>query len=349
MLRITYIACEVTMSLTELKKTTLEIAARGKGILAADESTGTIAKRFDAINIESSENNRRDYREMLFTTHGLSDYISGVILYEETLGQKAKDGTPLVEILRKNNIIPGIKVDTGLTTLPGTDGEKVTQGLDGLAQRLASYKEMGARFAKWRAVFNITSTKPSRLAIDTNANLLARYAALCQEAGIVPIVEPEVLMDGDHTIDRCKAVTEEVLHTVFHHLYKNKVMLEGMILKPSMVTAGERCPVQASVEQVAANTLEVLLRTVPAAVPSINFLSGGQSAELSTQHLNEMHKLMAHMPWNLSFSYGRALQAPSLDAWRGNPQNVAIAQTALHKRSKLNSLACFGNYHSHME
>jgi fructose-bisphosphate aldolase class I len=337
------------MSLAELKKTVLEIAARGKGILAADESSGTIAKRFAAINVESTENSRRDYREMLFTTHGLSDYISGIIFYDETLGQKAKDGTPLVDILRKNNIVPGIKVDTGLTVLAGTDGEKVTQGLDGLAQRLVTYKEMGARFAKWRAVFNISAHKPSVLAIDTNANLLARYAAICQEAGIVPIVEPEILMEGDHSIERCKAVTEEVLHTVFHHLYKNKVVLEGMILKPSMVTAGEDCPVQATVEQVAALTLEVLLRTVPAAVPSINFLSGGQSAELSTQHLNEMHKLMAHMPWNLSFSYGRALQAPSLDIWRGNQQNVPAAQTALHKRSKLNSLACFGNYHGHME
>ncbi|MFN7096671.1 MAG: class I fructose-bisphosphate aldolase [Gammaproteobacteria bacterium] len=337
------------MAINELKKTTLEIAARGKGILAADESSGTIAKRFATINVESTEPNRRDYRAMLLDTKGLSDYISGVILYEETLGQKAADGTPIVDILNKNNIIPGIKVDTGLTTLAGTDGEKVTQGLDGLAQRLATYKEMGARFAKWRAVFNITANKPSQLAMNTNASLLARYAAICQEAGIVPIVEPEVLMDGEHTIERCKVVTEEVLHTVFNHLFDNKVMLEGMILKPSMVTAGEACLVQASVEQVAANTLEVLLRTVPAAVPTINFLSGGQSAALATQHLNEMHKLMAHMPWNLSFSYGRALQAPSMDIWRGKTENVAAAQDALYKRAKLNSLACFGNYHSHME
>lgn len=337
------------MSLAELKETVISIAARGKGILAADESSATIAKRFSNINIESTDNSRRDYREMLFSTHGLSDYISGVILYEETLGQQAKDGTPLVELLQKTNMIPGIKVDKGLVTLAGTDNEKVTQGLDGLSERLASYKKMGAKFAKWRAVFNITATNPSKLAIDTNAHLLARYAAMCQEHGIVPIVEPEVLMEGDHTIERCKIVTEEVLHTVFHHLYKNNVLLEGIILKPSMVTAGETCPVQATPEQVAAYTLETLLRTVPAAVPTINFLSGGQSAELSTQHLNEMHKLIAHLPWNLSFSYGRALQAPSLDAWRGNPQNYAAGQTALHKRAKLNSLACFGHYQGNME
>ncbi len=337
------------MSLTELKKTVAEIAVRGKGILAADESTGTIGKRFASINVESNETNRRDYREMLFTTHGLSDYISGVILYEETLGQKAQDGTPLVDILRKQGVVPGIKVDLGLVNLINSDGEKVTQGLDGLENRLASYKEMGARFAKWRAVFNISDNKPSAMAVSVNAAILARYAAICQSLGIVPIVEPEILMDGSHSIERCKAVTEDVLHTVFHYLYLNKVMLEGIILKPSMVTAGEDSSVQATPEQVAACTVETLLRTVPAAVPSINFLSGGQSPQLSTLHLSQMHKLMSHLPWNLSFSYGRALQAPSLDAWRGNAQNVAAGQAALLKRAKLNSLACFGNYHEHME
>lgn len=337
------------MSINELKRTTSKLAERGQGILAADESTSTIGKRFDKIGVESTEENRRKYREMLFTTPGLGDYVSGAILFEETLGQRAQDGTPFVDILNNQGIIPGIKVDTGLISLAGTDAEKVTQGLDGLATRLETYKEMGARFAKWRAVFNISAHKPSFLALSTNANLLARYASMCQAVGIVPIVEPEILMEGDHSIERCKVVAEEVLHQVFHHLHMNKMLLEGMILKPSMVTAGEDCPIQATVEQVATHTLEVLLRTVPAAVPTINFLSGGQSAELSTQHLNEMNKLMAHLPWNLSFSYGRALQAPSLDAWRGHTQNVVIAQTALLKRAKLNSLACFGNYHSHME
>lgn len=337
------------MSIAELKQTIIEIAVRGKGILAADESSGTIAKRFDGINLKSTEETRRDYREMLFTAPGLADYISGVILYEETLGQKAQDGRLLADILRKNNIVAGIKVDKGLIPLCGTDAEKVTQGLDGLPERLVTYKEMGARFAKWRAVFNITDKKPSELAIHTNAHLLARYAAICQEIGIVPIVEPEVLMEGDHTIGRCQQVTETVLHIVFDHLAKHRVVLEGIILKPSMVTAGDRCPAQSSIEEVAALTLNTLLRTVPAAVPTINFLSGGQSPALSTAHLNEMNKLMSHLPWNLSFSYGRALQAPSLDAWQGKTQNIALAQSALQKRSKLNSLACFGHYRENME
>lgn len=337
------------MATNELIKTSLELATRGKGILAADESSGTIAKRFAMINLESTETSRRDYREMLFSTAGLGDYISGVILYEETLGQKTQAGVPFVELLQKQNIIPGIKVDLGLINLPLVDTEKVTQGLDGLAERLAKYKEMGARFAKWRAVFNIADNKPSALAIKTNANLLARYAAICQQAGIVPIVEPEVLMDGNHTIDRCKLVTEKILHTVFNQLYRNNVLFEGMILKPSMITAGENCPLTASVEQVAALTLEVLLRTVPAAVPTINFLSGGQSPQLSTQHLNEMHKMRSHLPWNLSFSYGRALQAPSLETWHGKADNIRTAQAELYKRAKLNSLACFGNYQTSME
>ncbi|NNM58772.1 MAG: fructose-bisphosphate aldolase class I [Legionellales bacterium] len=337
------------MSTNELKQTVIEIAARGKGILAADESSGTIAKRFASINLDSTEESRRDYREMLFTTPGLADYISGVILYEETLGQKAQDGRLLADILRKSNIIPGIKVDKGLVPLCATDAEKVTQGLDGLPERLITYKEMGARFAKWRAVFNITDKKPSESAIHTNAHLLARYAAICQAAGIVPIVEPEVLMEGAHDIERCKQVTETVLHIVFDHLSKHKVILEGMILKPNMVTAGDRASVQGTVEEVAAATLNVLLRTVPAAVPSINFLSGGQSAELATAHLNEMHKLMAHLPWNLSFSYGRALQAPCLEAWQGKAQNITLAQNSLLKRAKLNSLACFGHYRDNMD
>lgn len=334
------------MNIIEIAKT---VGTHGKGILAADESNGTIAKRFATINVESTEENRRDYREMLFTAEGVKDYLSGVILFEETLMQKASNGKLLADILSNLGIMPGIKVDKGLTTLPFTDGEKITQGLDGLAERLEEYKKFGAKFTKWRAVFNISDVKPSCLAIRANAQALARYAAICQQAGLAPIVEPEILMDGDHSIERCKVVTEKVLQAVFEELHRNKVVLEGMILKPSMVIAGQDCKQQASVEQVARDTIEVLLRTVPAAVPTINFLSGGQSAELATQHLNMMNKLYPNLPWTLSFSYGRALQAPSLDAWHGKKENVKAAQDLLFKRCKLNGLAVSGEYNDSME
>lgn len=337
------------MSKSELLDTIARIAVPGKGILAADESHKTIGKRFASINLDNTELNRRDYREMLFTTPELAEWIGGVILFEETLGQKSSYSVTLADILAKQGIIPGIKVDKGLVTLPLTHDENVTQGLDGLPERLATYKEMGARFAKWRAVFTIGQHTPSRLAIKTNANMLARYAAICQNMGIVPIVEPEVLMDGDHDLERCHLVTTEVLHQVFNELYQNHVFLEGIILKPSMVIPGEKCTRPASVEQVARATVEVLKRTVPAAVPTINFLSGGQSAELSTEHLNAMNQLYPNLPWLLSFSYGRALQAPSLDVWHGKAENKVAAQKVLFKRSKLNGLASKGQYDPAME
>jgi len=338
------------MSMNQLlSKTIQDIAIPGKGILAADESTGTITKRFASIHLESTENNRRIYREMLFTTKGLSEFISGVILYEETLGQKASTGESLAHILEKQGIVPGIKVDKGLISLPGTEDEKVTQGLDGLPERLEKYKEMGARFAKWRAVFNITDSKPSCLAVETNAHNLARYAAICQAQGIVPIVEPEVLMDGTHTIERSFVVTEQVLNTVFRHLYWNKVSLEHIILKPSMVISGSECAKQASSEEIALQTIKVLLRTVPAAVPTINFLSGGQTPEFATQNLHLMNEQHPHLPWLLSFSYGRALQAPSLDAWHGKDSQLVKGQDALYKRARLNSAAALGDYHNSME
>lgn len=337
------------MSNAELGQTISHIAIAGKGILAADESTGTIAKRFATIQTECTEKTRRDYREMLFTAPDLGNYINGVILYEETLMQKAANGTPLPELLLKQGILPGIKVDKGLTLLPNTDKENITQGLDNLADRLATYKELGAKFAKWRAVFNISAVKPSQLAVEANAHALAQYAAICQQAGIVPIVEPEVLMDGDHNIERCAEVTEYVLRSVFQALAQHKVSLEGIILKPNMVTPGADHQVQASIEAVASATIKVLLRTVPAAVPTVNFLSGGQSPELSTAHLNAMNRLYPKLPWVLSFSYGRALQAPSLSAWHGQRANLDKAKQALTKRAKLNSAASFGRYDAAME
>lgn len=334
------------MNIIEIAKT---IGTQGKGILAADESNGTIAKRFASINLESTEDNRRDYREMLFTTEGVNDHLSGVILFEETLMQKTSNGKLMPEILNTLGIIPGIKVDKGLINLPFTDDEKITQGLDGLADRLEEYKKFGAKFTKWRAVFNISDVKPTSLAVEANAHALARYAAICQQAGLAPIVEPEILMDGNHSIERCKEVTEYVLQKVFEQLHLNKVKLEGIILKPSMVIAGQDNQNQASIEQVARDTIEVLLRTVPAAVPTINFLSGGQSAELATQHLNMMNKLYPNLPWTLSFSYGRALQAPTLDAWHGKKDNIPAAQALLAKRCKLNGLAVCGEYSESME
>ncbi len=332
----------------ELKSTIQALAAPGKGLLAADESTGTITKRFGAINIPCTEETRRDYRELLFTTPQIEKTISGVILYEETLNQKSSRGIPFPELLAKQGIIPGIKVDKGLVNLPGSD-EKVTQGLDGLAERLADYKKKGARFAKWRAVIAISDHSPSKLAIKTNAEDLARYAAICQEIGIVPIIEPEVLIDGDHTLEKCFEVSEKVLHAVFNKLYTHKVLLEYIVLKPSMVIPGNKCTKQASPEEVAQATITVLRRTVPSAVPTINFLSGGQTPEQATQNLNAMHKIMRTLPWNVSFSFARALQEPSMNAWLGKIDNISKAQERFAQRAKLNSLASLGNYGNHLE
>lgn len=336
------------MDQTILLKTIQALDAPGKGILAADESTPTMTKRLMAIGVTSTETSRRDYRELLFRTPHLGDTISGVILYEETLKQNAADGTPLTTLLKNAGIVPGIKVDLGITPLPGTDSETITQGLDGLADRLQAYRELGARFAKWRAVLNIDDQRPSALAIAANADTLGRYAALCQAAGIVPMVEPELLMDGEHTLERCAEATEAVLTEVFTKLREHKVFLEGIILKPNMVLPGTRCSLTADIDTVAQATLTVLKRTVPAAVPSINFLSGGQADELATAHLAAMNQAQP-LPWHLSFSYGRALQAPALAAWAGDASQAPAAQAALVKRAKLNSLATLGQYTPDME
>ena len=333
----------------ELAATAAAMVAPGKGLLAIDESGGTIKKRFDSIGVESKVETRRAYRDLLITADGLSQFISGMILYDETLRQAAGDGTPFVEVLKKNGILTGIKVDAGAKALAGASGETVTEGLDGLRERLAEYKKLGASFAKWRAVITIGKEIPSARCIEANAHALARYAALCQEAGIVPIVEPEVLMDGDHTLERSFEVTENTLHAVFHALYRQRVRVEHTILKPSMVIAAKGCPQQASVQQVAEATLRCLKRTVPAALPGIVFLSGGQSDELATAHLNAMNATGAAQPWPLSFSYGRALQAPALKAWKGQAANVPAAQQALVHRSKMNSAACFGRYRPELE
>jgi len=332
------------MSAASLQATALALVAEGKGILAADESGGTIKNRFDSIQVESTEANRRDYRELLFTTPDVGDHISGVILFDETLRQNAASGTRLVEVLQDAGIIPGIKVDTGAKPLAGHPEETVTEGLDGLRTRLEEYAELGARFAKWRAVYRIGEAIPSPACIAANAHALARYAALCQEAGLVPIVEPEVLMDGDHEIDDCEIVTEEALHTVFAELALQDVLLEGMLLKPNMVISGAGCAEQAGVEEVAERTLRCLLRNVPAAMPGIVFLSGGQSDEVATRHLDAMNKLAAVKPWKLSFSYGRALQAAPLKAWGGKAENEAAAQAALMERAKANGAATLGKY-----
>ncbi|WP_373087411.1 class I fructose-bisphosphate aldolase [Sneathiella sp.] len=324
------------------------LVAPSKGILAADESTGTIKKRLDSINTASTEDSRRDYRELLFTADGVGDYISGVILYDETLRQKASDGRPFTEVLNDRGIIPGIKVDMGAKPLAFSEGELVTEGLDGLRERLAEYYTLGARFAKWRAVISISDGAPSQYCIDTNAHALARYAALCQEANIVPIVEPEVLMDGNHNIDECYAVTETMLKTVFDELYKQRVVLEQMLLKPNMVVSGDTCPIQAEVEEVAVKTLYCFGQTVPAAVPGIVFLSGGQSEMQATTHLNAMN-MMDKFPWEISYSFGRALQASALSVWQGKPENVADAQKAFLHRAKLTSAARDGEYNSDME
>ncbi|HEX4152084.1 MAG TPA: class I fructose-bisphosphate aldolase [Steroidobacteraceae bacterium] len=338
------------MNTSQLAATAQAVVAKNHGILAADESTSTILKRFNAIKLESTEENRRAYREMLFTTPGAGDYISGVILYDETIRQKTKDGVPFPTYLSKHGMIPGIKVDTGAKPLAGFPGETITEGLDGLRERLAEYGKLGARFAKWRAVIDIGAGIPTRYAIDANAEALARYAALCQEAGIVPIVEPEVLMDGDHTIERCEEVTNAVLQSVFDHLFAARIALEGMVLKPNMVIAGKKSAKKASPEQVAEATVRTLKRHVPPAVPGIAFLSGGQSPTEATLHLSLMNANAAGtLPWTLTFSYGRALQDTALRAWGGNPAGVAGGQQQLHLRAKLNGLAAGGAYKPAME
>jgi fructose-bisphosphate aldolase class I len=336
------------MAAQDLQETARAIVAEGKGILAADESTGTIKKRFDSIGVESTEGNRRAYRELLFTTEGVEEYISGVILYDETIRQQASDGTPFPKLLESKGIIPGIKVDTGAKPLALAEGETITEGLDGLRERLAEYRELGARFTKWRAVISIGKGIPSEYCIWTNAHALARYAALSEEAGLVPIVEPEVLMDGDHTIERSFEVTSRTLHAVFTELRDQRVQPEGMLLKPNMVLSGYECPAQASDEEVARETIRCFRRHVPAAVPGIVFLSGGQSDEQATARLNAMNAMGPH-PWQLSFSYGRALQAPALKAWRGLEENVEAAQHAYYHRAKMNSAARTGMYAPEME
>lgn len=334
---------------SELQATIADMVAEGKGILAADESLPTIAKRFKAVNVESTEENRRAYRSLLLTTPGLGEFISGVILFEETLGQKTADGKPLPQAAAEQGVVPGIKVDKGTIPLVNAPGDLVTQGLDGLADRLTGYKEQGARFAKWREVYPIAGHNPTMLGIKTNAEVLARYAAVCQSLGIVPIVEPEVLLDGDHTIDRCFEVTEAVQHAVFHALHRHRVELEHIILKPSMVLPGKDTPKKASPEEIAEKTLAQLRRTVPAAVPSINFLSGGQTPEEATANLNAINAMAGNAPWQLSFSYARALQDPVMKTWQGKTENVQAAQQALYKRAKLNSVARTGSYTSEME
>ena len=339
------------MSWNSLPEIANAMVEKGRGILAADESTPTCTKRFESIGVDSTVANRNAYRDMLFTTSGMEEFISGVILFDETLRQSTlKGGTPFPEYLTNLNVIPGIKVDKGAHPLSGTEGEKVTEGLDGLDARLKEYYELGARFAKWRAVITISESEPSGTCVTANAHALARYAALCQENGIVPIVEPEILMDGSHTVEDSFVVTEEVLHSVFYELYGQNVLLEGMILKPNMVLSGYKCSEQASVDEVAEMTVTVLKRCVPSAVPGIAFLSGGQSNEDATAHLNSMNKnLDNNSLWNLTYSYGRALQAPALDAWLGKEENVSAAQDAFYKRAKLNSLATKGDYSEDME
>ena len=340
---------EESMNLAELNKVAEAMVTPGKGILAADESSGTIKNRFDAIGVTSTDDTRRDYREMLFRAgEGMKNYVSGVILYDETIRQKAKDGTPLVKLIEQAGSLPGIKVDKGTKPLPFCPGELVTEGLDGLRERLAEYRGLGAKFAKWRGVYDIGQRKPSYSSIRANGHALARYAALCQDEGIVPIVEPEVLMDGDHNIDACYEVTEFVLKETFQELYYQKVALEGMVLKPNMVIAGKKAAKRAGVEEVADKTVRVLKACVPGAVPGIAFLSGGQSDEEATAHLDAMNRL-GDLPWNLTFSYGRALQAPVQKAWSGKSENVAAAQRAFSHRARMNGLASRGEWKSDLE
>jgi fructose-bisphosphate aldolase class I len=337
------------MADTQLEQTARELVAKGKGILAADESDGTIKKRFDKIGLDSTEDNRRAYRDMLFTTPGAEEFISGVILFDETIKQAGLDGTQFPEVLAKRGVIPGIKVDKGAKQLAKSPDEQVTEGLDGLRERCDEYVKLGARFTKWRAVITIKGDAlPSRYCLDVNAHALARYAAIAQEAGLVPIVEPEVLMDGDHTIERSFQVTSDVLQQVFAALYDQRVRFEEMLLKPNMVLSGYDGKSQAGVKEVAEATVSCLKETVPSAVPGIVFLSGGQSDELATAHLNAMNQL-GSLPWELSFSYGRALQAPALAAWGGKPPNVDAGKAAFFKRAKLNGAARFGKYTDSME
>jgi fructose-bisphosphate aldolase class I len=336
------------MADNELHETAKALVAEGKGILAADESDGTIKKRFDSINLESTEDRRRAYREMLFTTAGVEEYISGVILFDETIRQSSQDGTPFAELLAAKGIIPGIKVDKGAKPLALAEGETVTEGLDGLRQRLAEYRDLGARFAKWRATYSITDDLPSDYCIWANAHALARYAALCQEAGLVPIVEPEVLQDGTHTIERSFHVTSRVLDAVYTELFDQRVDVFGTLLKPNMVLSGYDAPDRAGHEEIADWTLRCLYKHVPPAVPGIVFLSGGQSDEDATANLNAMNVEAPH-PWQLSFSYGRALQAPALKAWGGRDESVEAAQRAYYHRAKMNAAARTGSYAPNME
>jgi fructose-bisphosphate aldolase class I len=338
------------MSTQELIATAKAMLAEGKGLLAMDESTPTCDKRFEKVGIPQTEETRRSYRELIVTTPGLGEFISGVILYDETIRQFREDGTPFVKVITGARIIPGIKVDTGAKDMAAHPGEKITEGLDGLRTRLAEYSQMGARFAKWRAVITIADGIPSRGCIEANVHALARYAALCQEAGLVPIVEPEVLMDGEHSLERCFEVTAEVLRTVFSQLYTQRVALEGMILKPNMVLPGKDCPKQDSVEEVADATVTCLLRAVPAAVPGIAFLSGGQPYELASAHLNAMNlRFKTRMPWALTFSFSRAIQQPALEIWKGQQVNAAAAQQALYHRARCNSAARCAKYTAGME
>ena len=337
------------MSAKDLKEVAQAMVAPGKGILAADESTGTATKRFDAVGIESTDTSQRDWRELLVTAPGAADYISGVILYDETIRQDASDGSKFPEMLEKVGIMPGIKVDTGAKPLAFASEEKVTEGLDGLRDRIAEYVDMGAKFAKWRAVITIGDGIPSRLCINANAHALARYAALCQEGGLVPIVEPEVLIDGDHSIEQSFDVTDLTLRTVFDTLFEHRVNFEGMILKPSMVISGKGAENRAGVEEVAEQTLRVLYRNVPAAVPGVCFLSGGQSAEEATAHLDAMNKMAPDAPWQLSFSYARALQGTPMEIWMGDAANKEEAQKAFTFRAKLVSAARKGEYSPDME
>ncbi len=336
------------MNRTELARTAQAMVAAGKGILAADESTGTIRKRLAAIEVESTEEHRRTYRELLFTTPGAGEFINGVILYDETIRQKTADGIPFPEYLAKQGIIPGIKVDAGAKALAGFPGETITEGLDGLRDRLIEYRKLGARFAKWRAVIDIAPGIPTSFGIHANAHALARYAALCQENDIVPIVEPEVLMDGDHSIERCEEVTDATLGAVFRQLHEHRIYLEGMVLKPNMVISGKKAANRAPPEAVAEATVRCLKRHVPPAVPGIAFLSGGQSPTEATQHLSLINRL-GPLPWALTFSYGRALQDTALKAWGGRPAGFAAGQKEFHRRARLNGLATTGRYTPDME
>ena len=336
------------MSKQQLVETASAMVSRGKGILAADESEKTLQSRFDGIGLEATQDLRRAYRDLLFTTPGLEDFISGVILYDETLRTRSLDDVQFPDLIAQQGIIPGAKVDTGLTDLAGFPGEQITEGLDGLRERVQTYRELGARFAKWRAVFAIGQGAPTRTCIQANAQVLARYAAICQEAGVVPIVEPEILMNGTHSIEECEEATETTLCTVFYELLAHRILLEGIVVKPSMVLSGTECPVQAGVEEVAEATIRCFRRTIPASVPGIAFLSGGQSPELSTAHLNAMN-VMGPQPWEISFSYGRALQDPARAVWKGEEANRKLAQEVFYHRTKCNGAARFGKYSPEME